>query len=137
MPRTFKLEIVTPEALVFAEEVESLVVPAYEGYLGVLAGHAPLLCALTPGEVTIRQGGSSRRFASSGGFMEVTPTKTIILADAVEEPGKIDVERARKSAERAKERLKGGRRETDVDRAQAAFARSANRIRIAKRNGRE
>ena len=51
MARNFKVEIVTPEKLVFSEEVEALVVPAERGYLGVLAGHAPLLCSLHPGEI--------------------------------------------------------------------------------------
>ena len=54
MARKFKIEIVTPEKLVFSEEIESLVIPAERGYLGVLAGHAPLLATLQPGEITIK-----------------------------------------------------------------------------------
>ena len=57
MAKKFKTEIVTPERLVFSEEIESLVIPAERGYLGVLAGHAPLLCTLQPGAITIRGDG--------------------------------------------------------------------------------
>ena len=55
MAKTFRLEIVTPEKIVFSEDVVSLVAPAENGYLGVLAGHAPLLCTLKPGEIRIRR----------------------------------------------------------------------------------
>ena len=83
MARTFKIEIVTPERSVYAGDPHSLVVPAYEGALGVLAGHAPLLCTLKPGLVTIRVDGQDLEYAVSGGFMEVTAKGVIVLADAI------------------------------------------------------
>lgn len=129
----FRLEIVTPEAMVFSEEIESLVIPAHEGYLGVLAGHAPLLCTLIPGEIAYTKNGKRIHLTTSGGYMEVTKTKTIILADAVEDPAKIDIGRATKSSERAKERLGHRTKETDVERATAALARALNRIKIAQK----
>ena len=64
MGKTFLLEIVTPEQVLYSREVESVVVPAYEGYLGILAGHAPLLATLKPGELTIRTGKEESHFFS-------------------------------------------------------------------------
>lgn len=83
MTKTFKLEIVTPEKLVFSDELTSLVVPAYEGYLGVLAGHTPLLCTLKSGYIEIKNEKQEIRYKTTGGFMEVTPQKTIVLVEDI------------------------------------------------------
>src|SRR5215831_12007301 len=100
MAKKFKIEIVTPEKLVFSEEAESLVVPAERGYLGVLAGHAPLLCTLQPGEILIRGDAGDLHYATSGGFMEVTPRRAILLTESAEEVGGIDIARAQESVQR-------------------------------------
>ena len=133
MAKTFAVEIVTPERSAYSEEADSLRVPAERGYLGVLAGHAPLLSTLRPGEVRVRRDGVEKRFATSGGFLEVTPKKAVLLVEAVEEPGAIDVARAEKAEKRAKERLAQGGPGVDRDRAQAALERAGNRIKQARR----
>jgi F-type H+-transporting ATPase subunit epsilon len=136
MARTFHLEIVTPDRAVYRGEVESLRVPAFEGDLGVLAGHAPLLCALTPGLLRMREGdGRSKVFAVAGGFMEVSGGKALVLADSAEEPGAIDRKRAEESAARARERLEKRGPDVDFDRAALALARAINRIKAAERHG--
>jgi F-type H+-transporting ATPase subunit epsilon len=133
MPKKFKTEIVTPERLVFSEEIESLVVPAERGYLGVLAGHAPLLATLQPGEITIK--GSARgelHFATSGGFVEVTPGKAVLLTESAEEVSQIDVARAQESKKRAEERLAiAAGKDVDKSRAKAALERAVNRLKLA------
>src|SRR5258707_15355915 len=118
MAKTFRLEIVTPERLVFSEDVVSLVAPADRGYLGVLAGHAPLLCTLLPGEIKIRRESGEIRFATSGGFMEVLPKKTSLLCESAEVPEAIDLARAEEARTRAKERLAKPAQEGDPPRAQ-------------------
>ena len=123
MAKKFKTEIVTPEKIVFSEEIESLVIPAERGYLGVLAGHAPLLASLQPGEITIK--GSAKgelHFATSGGFMEVTPGKAVLLTESAEE--------ARK---RAQERLAAPAKDVDKERAAAALERAQNRLKVAQK----
>src|ERR1043165_9550816 len=100
MPKKFRTEIVTPEKIVFSEEIESLVIPAERGYLGVLAGHAPLLCSLQPGEIRIRGDKGVVHFATSGGYMEVTPGKAVLLTDSAEEVSAIDIARAEESKKR-------------------------------------
>ncbi len=133
MAKTFRLEIVTPEKIVFSEDVVSLVAPAENGYLGVLAGHAPLLCSLRPGEIKIRRESGDLLYATSGGFMEVTPKKTSILSESTEAPEAIDPARASKARQRAKDRLATFNKDVDRSRAEAAAARAENRIRVAQK----
>jgi F-type H+-transporting ATPase subunit epsilon len=133
MAKTFRLEIVTPEKLVFSEDIVSLIVPAEEGYLGVLAGHAPLLCSLKPGEIKIRRESGESLYATSGGFMEVTPKKTSILSESAEAPETVDLARAEKAKQRAKDRLSHPGKDVDRERAEASAARADNRIKIAKK----
>jgi len=131
MAKKFKIEIVTPEKMVFSEEAESLVVPAERGYLGVLAGHAPLLCTLQPGEILIRGGQGDLYYATSGGFMEVTPQKASLLTESAEPAAAIDVARAEKSLTRAKERLASADKAVDKERAREALERAQNRLKLA------
>jgi F-type H+-transporting ATPase subunit epsilon len=133
MGKKFRVEIVTPERLVFSEETESLVVPAERGYLGVLAGHAPLLCTLQPGEIRIRGEKGDLRYATSGGFMEVTPQKATLLTESAEEASGIDVARAEKALARAKERLASAERGIDKERAKQALERAQNRLKLASK----
>lgn len=134
MARKFKTEIVTPERIVFSEEIESLVIPAERGYLGVLAGHAPLLCSLQPGTITIRGDRGEQHFSTAGGFMEVTPEKAVLLTESAEEASTIDVKRAEEAKKRAEERLvPTAPKEIDKPRAKAALERAMNRLRIAQK----
>ena len=135
MAKKFKTEIVTPERIVFSEEIESLVIPAERGYLGVLAGHAPLLASLQPGEITIKGAAKGElHFATSGGFMEVTPGKAVLLTESAEEVAAIDVARAEESKKRAQERLAiAAGKDVDKTRAKAALERAVNRLKLAQK----
>lgn len=133
MAKTFTVEIVTPERVAYSETAESLVVPAERGYLGVLAGHAPLLCALQPGEITLRREGRETHFATSGGFMEVTPARAVLLTESVEAVDTIDADRAGRARDRAKERLASGDASVDAERARASHDRALNRLRLASK----
>ncbi len=135
MARKFAVEIVTPEEKVFSGEAVSLIAPAERGYLGVLAGRAPLVCILRPGEVSIRTAGGNLHFAAGGGFMEVAPGKTTLLCDSVEEVSKIDLERARRALDRARRRLSSRDPAVNRGRAAAALDRARNRLRLASKYG--
>ena len=128
----FLLTIVTPEKIFYEEEVSSLIAPGVEGYLGVLTDHAPLITSLVPGKLTMKKDSKDSEviLAVSGGFLEVLKNKVVILADAVEFARDIDLERAKKALERAKQRLKSKEKEIDIPRALAAFKRAQNRIAI-------
>lgn len=131
MPETFQLDIVTPEGLVFSEQIEHLRAPGVEGSFGVLVGHTPFMTSLAVGEVSVTQSGKVRALATSGGFIEVTPQRTVVLAQTAEFADKIDIERARAAKQRAEERLSQKKSDLDEHRARAALLRAANRIRIA------
>jgi F-type H+-transporting ATPase subunit epsilon len=81
---TFALSVLTPERTVFEGEVEYVEVPGIEGYLGVLAHHAPLVTGLASGALTVRKAdGTTEKLAVSGGFFEVGDNRATVLADAV------------------------------------------------------
>ncbi|HOB29073.1 MAG: F0F1 ATP synthase subunit epsilon [Dethiobacteria bacterium] len=129
-PVTF--EVVTPERKILKEEVESVIAPGAEGYLGVLPRHTPLLTTLKPGVVYYRKlGDGTERMAVSGGFMEAGPDRVVVLADTAELASEIDVERARRSGQRAEKRLRERPPGLDVARAEAALMRSRARLKAA------
>jgi F-type H+-transporting ATPase subunit epsilon len=128
-----RLEIVTVERLVFSEDVDMVIAPGIEGELGILPRHAPLLTALTYGELRVRRGDQEQSFAISGGFMEVQPNHVTVLADTAERAEEIDLERAEAARRRAEERLKVMVDERlDFARAESALRRSLIRIKVAE-----
>ena len=105
MARTLIAEIVTPEKIVYTNEVEMVVAPTIDGEIGVLPLHAPLVGALKAGEVRVKNGDLVEWFAVSGGYIQVHEDKVIILADDAEISSQIDVERARQAKAIAEARL--------------------------------
>lgn len=78
----FQLELVSPEKLLLSRAVEMVVIPAAEGEMGVLAGHAPMIVTLRGGTIRVMEGGrDTDRLFVAGGFAEVTPERVTILAD--------------------------------------------------------
>jgi F-type H+-transporting ATPase subunit epsilon len=131
--RGFRLTVLTGERAVIDETVESLNAPGSEGYLGVLRDHAPLVTGLLPGKLTVvRPGGGREEYAISGGFLEVRHNVVTVLADALESPHRIDIERAEQAATRARRRLSERESGLDTARAEAALRRALNRIRLAE-----
>ena len=101
------LEIVTAERLVYSDEVDIVVAPGMEGELGILPHHAPLLTILQPGELRIHRTGQEDVYmAVTGGFLEVTGNRVIVLADAAERSEEIDEARGARSV--AQSRGEGG-----------------------------
>ena len=133
MAETFHLRIVTPARQIVREETEELQVPGKEGFLGILAGHAPLLSELKVGELTYRQGRELRHLAVSWGFVEVLPEQVTVLAETAEKSTDIDVSRAQASKERAERRLSNPDPDTDIERATVALHKSLSRLQVALR----
>ncbi len=132
---TFPLELVTPERLLFSEEVQEIRAPGVEGSLGVLAGHAPLLTELTTGLIKVTLADGSEAFiATSGGFLQVNKEKVIILADTAELSAEIDLERAKASAAKARQLLEVPGSNIDAEELRLAVERAQNRIRVAQMN---
>lgn len=137
MAHPFDIEIVAADHKVWAGPTVSVVVPAVDGYLGILSGHAPLVAALGIGEVVITPPGNESpvEVAVSGGFVRVDHDTVTILADTAELVTQIDIERAEQARVRAEERLREHSADIDFDRAQAALLRALNRLRIVRRGG--
>ena len=133
-----RCEIVTAERVVFEGDVDMVLAPGIEGQMGILPHHAPLMTALTYGELVIRREGQEDEFiAIGGGFMEVGPDHVTILADSAERAGEIDEERAEAARLRAEATMEQQKRE-DIDfaRAEASLRRSLVRLKVAKRKRR-
>jgi F-type H+-transporting ATPase subunit epsilon len=129
-----KFELVTADRVVLEEDgVDMVVAPGGDGVLGILPRHVPLITTLVPGELRIKHGGTEESLIVTGGFMEVTPDKVLVLADAAERSDEIDVARAEEARRRAQERIATGDVGIDQARAAAALQRSLIRIRIAQR----
>ena len=139
MQTDFRLEVVTPERVIFDGTVTGLTLPASDGLMGVLPNHAPLVAALDIGQVTIKDQGGEDFLMVADGFFEVADNHARILADAGERASDIDSDRAHEAEERARERLKHrGERDydLDVDRAERSLQRALWRQIIARRRGR-
>lgn len=95
----------TPYQMFFEGPAEMLVLTSKDGEVGILPGHTPLMVALTPGELRIKADGEWRIAAASNGYAEVTPELTIVVVNAAEWAGDIDVKRAQKALERAEKRF--------------------------------
>ena len=74
-------DLVSPERLLLSTEADMVTVPGTEGYLGVMAGHAPLVTTLRPGMIDVQVNGQDDRYFIRGGFAEIGPTKITVLAE--------------------------------------------------------
>ncbi|MDA0710817.1 MAG: F0F1 ATP synthase subunit epsilon [bacterium] len=127
---TFLLDIVTPEKTVHSGDVSYVKAPGVDGGFGVLSRHQPMLAALAIGQVEFtRADGTRQKLVIGGGFANVSRDGMTVLAETAETPEEIDVERARASRDRARQRLadRGG---IDAERAQAALSRAMWRLRL-------
>ncbi|MBW1680063.1 MAG: F0F1 ATP synthase subunit epsilon [Deltaproteobacteria bacterium] len=131
-----QLEVVTPEKVLVSQAVDMVVAPGSVGEFGVLEGHAAFLTGIVPGELRFTAGSEARSFAVTTGFAEVSNNRVSVLVDAAEEATQIDLERARRAMERARERLARERGGEDVDfqRAEAALKRAIARIKVAEKS---
>jgi F-type H+-transporting ATPase subunit epsilon len=107
MARTLLCEIVTPERIMYTNEVEMVIAPTIDGEIGILPLHAPLVSVLRPGEIRVKWNSDKdiEWFAVSGGYIQIHEDKVIILADEAEIASKIDLDRARQSLELTRSRL--------------------------------
>jgi F-type H+-transporting ATPase subunit epsilon len=129
--KNYSLDIVTPTRTVFSGQVESFSALGIAGSFQVLFNHAPMLSAIGTGPVKVTdKDGKELRYATSGGFVEVSGNNVIFLAETAERSDEIDVSRAEESKKRATERLEK-RENIDVARSQASLARALNRLKVA------
>jgi len=138
--RTLLCEIVTPESILYTNEVQMVVATTAEGEIGILPLHAPIVTTLAPGEVRLRYGDNASDwefFSINGGYLQVHEDKVIVLADAAVPVSQIDPVRAKESAEYIKERLSELPAEAEDERE--AMIRDLNwaqiQMRVAEKRG--
>lgn len=134
---TFLLEIITPEQIVFAQQVEAVSVKGIEGELGILAHHIPLVTPLRVGSMKIKMAGKEHLLAVHSGFVEVRTDKVVVLAESAELPEQIDIERAKAAQVRAEQRLtlaaQGKQTSVDFRRAELSLQRAITRIKVVRK----
>jgi F-type H+-transporting ATPase subunit epsilon len=132
MANTFYLEIVTPERKFFSGDVEMLILKTPDGEIGILKDHMPMVIAVAIGPIRIQKDGEWLEAVLSEGFMEIRQEKTVILADTAEWPNEIDINRARRAEERARERLQSKLSQIEYIRSQAALQKALSRLKVSK-----
>jgi F-type H+-transporting ATPase subunit epsilon len=132
-----KLEIITPERVLFEEDgVASVTITGIMGEMTILPSHAPLMTELRPGPLTFRKSGDEIDVALSGGFMEVRDDRVVVLADTAERSDEIDLARAEEARRRAQTQLASREGEMDIALVMAAMERAQARLRVAERRQR-
>ena len=129
-----RLEIVTPEAKTYSDDVDSVVIPGIEGELGVLPQHAPIITQLEPGELRVFKGGTELRLAVGEGFVEITSEKVAVLTDMAVKESEIDEAAAEEAIRRAEEAMSGEKLSTEAYATNnAALLRSLALVKVKRR----
>jgi F-type H+-transporting ATPase subunit epsilon len=141
MARTLQCEIVTPEAIIYSNEVQMVVATTSDGEVGILPLHAPMVATLGLGEVRLQYGDSAsdwEYFTISGGYLQVHEDKVIVLADDAVSISQIDPGRAQESV--ANIELQLADLPTEAEDERAAMIRDLNwaqvQLKVAERRGR-
>ena len=128
--KTFKLKIITPKGVYRETDVEILNIRSSGGQMGILANHIPLVSGIEISEMNyIDQNSQRQYFAISGGFVYVGEQETVIIANAIESPEEIDLQRAEASKQRAQQRLKNPE-DIDVLREEISLKKALMRIHV-------
>jgi F-type H+-transporting ATPase subunit epsilon len=140
MARTLLCEIVTPEAILYTNEVQMVVATTSDGEIGILPLHAPVVTTLAPGEVRLRFGDNAtdwEYFSIAGGYLQVHEDKVIILADHAVSVSQIDAKRAKESVTLITERIAKLPPDAEDDRAEMIrdLEWTEAQIRVAERRG--
>ncbi len=128
--RSFHIDVVTPDGLIYSGEIESLLVRTDAGDVEFLAGHIDYIAALGTGRARIKEGGRDRYASVSGGTVAVKDGKVRLVAVTFEFKEDIDIERARSAMARAEEKIKAARSERELTLAKARLQRAIARIRV-------
>jgi F-type H+-transporting ATPase subunit epsilon len=129
-----RLEIVTPEARKFSDDIDMVVVPGVEGELGILPLHVPLMTRLLPGEVRITKDGKQTELVIGTGFVEVSQTQVSILTDMAMADTEVDEQAAEEAVKRAEARVKEkDLNSEEVAEIEGAIARSLAQLKFKRR----
>ncbi len=133
--KTLRLEIVTPEAKAYSEDVDMVVIPGRDGELGVYPQHVPVLTTIKPGELRVFKGGTQTSLAVGDGFAEITGDAVSVLTDMAMESSTIDEAAAEAAVARAQLAMKEDLGGEEVAAVQASLQKALAQLHV-KRRGR-
>lgn len=136
MANTLRLEIVTPEAKTYSEEVETVSLPGLEGDLGVYPNHTPLMTQIVAGEIRVAQNGQSKFLAVGAGFVEITGNQVSVLTDMAVQADNIDEQAAEEARKRAEKRLKEKLSDEELASVKASLMHSLAQLKVKRRRPR-
>ena len=131
---TLKLEIVTPEAKTYSEDVDMVTIPGSEGEMGIFPQHVPLLTQIVPGEVMVRKDGQEYFLAVGEGFVEITGERVAVLTDMAIRAENIDEAKAEEARARAEARLAEHLDEEETAMVTAALSHSLAQLKVKRRH---
>jgi len=133
MDNTLRLEIVTPDATVYSEDVDMVTLPGVEGQMGILPRHVPLMTHMVAGELIVRKNGQDRCLVVGEGFVEITGDHVAILTDLAIAAENIGEAKAEEARQLAAARLRETMSSEEVASVNAALARSLAQVRVKRR----
>ena len=133
MAGTLRLEIVTPEAVVYSEDVHMVTLPTVEGQIGIYPQHIPLLAQLVPGEIIVRKDNHESYLAVGEGIAEITSQRIAIVTDMAVPSDKIDEAKVEEARQRAEARLRDKISDEEVASVNAALAHSLAQLQVKRR----
>ena len=131
---TLKLEIVTPDAKTYSEDVEMVTLPGMDGEMGIYPQHVPLMTQIVAGEVIARKGGQDQFLAVGEGFAEITGDHVSILTDMAIRAENIDEAKAEEARRRAQARLAEKLDDEEIAIASAALSHSLTQLQVKRRH---
>ncbi|HHV80440.1 MAG TPA: ATP synthase F1 subunit epsilon [bacterium] len=126
------VRVVTPDRLVYEGEADSVVIPGYDGYFGVLPNHAPMLSMLDMGELKIRDGVQEQYYAIDGGFCEISKNKVIIITPSAQRADEIDDNQVMATLRSARERLHSKAEEKELLDLQITIRKASVLLEVSK-----
>jgi F-type H+-transporting ATPase subunit epsilon len=136
MAATLKLEIVTPEAKTYSEDVEMVTLPGVEGEMGIYPMHVPLMTQIVAGELAVRKDGREYFLAIGEGFVEITADKVAIMTDMAIRAEQIDEGKAEEARKRAESRLQEKLTDEETAMVSAALMHSLAQLKVKRRQQR-
>lgn len=136
MAATLKLEIVTPEAKTFSEDVDMVTLPGVEGEMGIYPMHVPLMTQISAGEIAVRREGKEFFLAVGEGFVQITGEKVAVMTDMAIKAEDIDESKAEEARRRAEARLSEKLDDEESATVQAALAHSLAQLKVKRRTHR-
>ena len=134
MAATLKLEIVTPEAKTYSEDVEMVTLPGIEGEMGIYPMHVPLMTQIVAGELGVRKDGRDYFLAIGEGFVEITADKVAIMTDMAIRAEQIDEAKAEEARKRAEARLAEKLDDEEAALVSAALMHSLAQLKVKRRH---